>query len=189
MGAHRPWAYPCDRSHGCHLFQRSHNSLTLRQVLSVSENDGSHKRALIDRKDKPRVYMDYCSIRLTLFWYADVSDCTHSYSAVLTLSFRPHPHFHSAAPTLPFGRTHSSIRPHPLCHPDRSGGISSSWHKTLLIHSGMQVWVLVCRRSFGCAQDDRLGCHSAAPTLPFGRTHSVIPTVVEGSHPVGTRRF
>ena len=233
MGAHRPWAYPCDRSHGCHLFQRSHNSLTLRQVLSVSENDGSHKRALIDRKGKPRVYMDYCSIRLTLFWYADVSDCTHSYSAVLTLSFRPHPHFHSAAPTLPFGRTHSSIRPHPLfhsvaptlsfgcthssirlhplCHPDRSGGISSSWHKTLLIHSDMQVWVLVCRRSFGCAQDDRLGCHSAAPTLPFGRTHSfirlhplfhsaaptlpfgcthsVIPTVVEGSHLVGTRRF
>ena len=124
---------------------------------------------------------------------------------------RLHPLFHSAAPTLPFGRTHSSIRPHPLCHPDRSGGISSSWHKTLLIHSGMQVWVLVCRRSFGCAQDDRLGCHSAAPTLPFGRTHSfirlhplfhsaaptlpfgcthsVIPTVVEGSHPVGTRRF
>ena len=167
MGAHRPWAYPCDRSHGCHLFQRSHNSLTLRQVLSVSENDGSHKRALIDRKGKPRVYMDYCSVRLTLFWYADVSDCTHSYSAVLTLSFRPHPHFHSAAPTLPFGRTHSSIRPHPLCHPDRSGGISSSWHKTLLIHSGLQVWVLVCRRSFGCAQDDRLGCHS-------GRTHSFI---------------
>ena len=109
LGAHRPWAYPCDRSHGCHLFQRSHNSLTLRQVLSVSENDGSHKRALIDRKGKPRVYMDYCSIRLTLFWYADVSDFTHSYSAVLTLS--------------------------------------------------------------------------------FGRTHSVIPTAVEGSHPVGTRLF
>ena len=170
MGAHRPWAYPCDRSHGCHLFQRSHNSLTLRQVLSVSENDGSHKRALIDRKGKPRAYMDYYSIRLTFFWYADVSDCTHSYSAVLTLSFRPHPHFHSAAPTLPFGCTHSVIRPHPLCHPDRSGGISSSWHKTLLIHSGMQVWVLVCRRSFGCAQDDRLGCHSGRP-YPFIRPH------------------
>ena len=90
------------------------------------------------------------------------------------MPFRLHPLFHSAAPTLSFGRTHSSIRPHPLCHPDRSGGISSSWHKTLLIHSGMQVWVLVCRRSFGCAQDDRLGCHSAAPTLPFGRTHSFI---------------
>ena len=104
-------------------------------------------------------------------------------------SIRPHSLFHSATLTLPFGHTHSIIRPYPLCHPDRSGGISSSWHKTLLLHSGLQVWVLVCRRSFGCAQDDRLGCHSgrsrpfirlhplfhsATLTLLFGRIHSVI---------------
>ncbi len=82
--------------------------------------------------------------------------CTHS-------SIRPHSLCYSAASTLLFGRIHSVIRPYPLCHPDRSGGISSSWHKTLLLHSGLQVWVLVCRRSFGCAQDDRLGCHSGRP--------------------------
>ena len=61
LGANRPWPYPCDRSHGCHHFQRSHNSLALKQVLSLSENNGTHKRALIDRKAMPRVYLDYCS--------------------------------------------------------------------------------------------------------------------------------
>jgi len=57
LGANRPWPYPCDRSYGCHYFQRSHNSLALRQVLSLSENKGSHKRALIDRKGMARVYL------------------------------------------------------------------------------------------------------------------------------------
>ena len=65
LGAHRPWPYPCDRSHGYHHFQRSHNSLALRQVLSSSENNGTHKRALIDRKGIPRVYLDYCSTAFT----------------------------------------------------------------------------------------------------------------------------
>jgi len=69
------------------------------------------------------------------------------------------------------------------------------------------------RRSFGFAQGDRVGCQSdgdpsaslrmtglgaipAAPTLirPHltcnpDRHHSVIPTAVEGSHPVGTKPF
>ena len=61
LGANRPWPYPCDRSHGCYYFQRSHNSLTLRQVLSFSENNSTHKRALIDRKGMARVYLNYCS--------------------------------------------------------------------------------------------------------------------------------
>ncbi|MFT7368693.1 MAG: hypothetical protein ACI927_001906, partial [Oceanospirillaceae bacterium] len=39
-------------------FQRSHNSLALKQVLSFSENTGIHKRALIDRKGMHRVYLD-----------------------------------------------------------------------------------------------------------------------------------
>jgi len=30
-------------------------------VLSLSESNGTHKRALIDRKAMPRVYLDYCS--------------------------------------------------------------------------------------------------------------------------------
>ena len=30
-------------------------------MLSLSENNGTHKRALIDRKAMPRVYLDYCS--------------------------------------------------------------------------------------------------------------------------------
>ena len=43
----------------------------------------------------------------------------------------------------------------PVCHPDRSGGISSGWQRAL-------VWWLLgdagaaSRRSFGFAQDDRV---------------------------------
>ena len=99
--------------------------------------------------------------------------CTHS-------SIRPHSLFHSATLTLPFGHTHSIIRPYPLCHPDRSGGISSSWHKTLLLHTGLQVWVPVCRRSFGFAQDDKI--YLVIPTAA-----TVIPTAVEGSPAVGSK--
>ena len=68
MGAYRPWPYPCDRSHGCHYFQRSHNSLALKQVLSFSENNGSHKRALIDRKGMARVFLDYGSTGIKFVW-------------------------------------------------------------------------------------------------------------------------
>ena len=45
------------RSHGCDHFQRSHNSLALKHVLSLSENDHTHKRALIDRKGMARGYL------------------------------------------------------------------------------------------------------------------------------------
>jgi len=57
MGANNPWPYLCDRSHGCDHFQRSHNSLALKHVLSLSENDHIHKRALIDRKGMARGYL------------------------------------------------------------------------------------------------------------------------------------
>ena len=40
-----------------------------------------------------------------------------------------------AAPTLSFDRTHFVIRSHTLCHPDRSGEISSSWQNTFQIRS------------------------------------------------------
>jgi len=61
LGVHRPWADPCDRSRGCNHFQCSHNSLALRQVLSISESDHTHKRALIDLKGLPRIYLNYRS--------------------------------------------------------------------------------------------------------------------------------
>jgi hypothetical protein len=58
---HSPWPNPCDRSHGYKYFQRSRNSLTLRHALSFSENNHTHKWALIDRKGLSRGYLDYCS--------------------------------------------------------------------------------------------------------------------------------
>jgi hypothetical protein len=66
LDADRPCPYPCDRSHEYHHFQRSHNSLALRQVLSFSENNGTHKRALIDRKGMRRVYLNYCGSGVNL---------------------------------------------------------------------------------------------------------------------------
>ena len=120
------------------------------------------------------------------------------------------------------GRTNPSSRLHYTCYPDRT---------ILVIPAAVEGPHPVGRRSFGFAQDDRLGCHpdctiSVIPTaqslssrpqwrdliqsagdpsaslrmtssgaIPTAQSLSsrphnpVIPTAVEGSHPVGRRSF
>ena len=75
-------------------------------MLSLSENNGTHKRALIDRKAMPRGYLDYCSevenaIGLSCTIIVNVIPTEHSGEGSLSLirrSQRPIPNELPIAP-------------------------------------------------------------------------------------------
>jgi hypothetical protein len=76
-----------------------------------------------------------------------------------SLSPRPHKPVISAVNACHTGRLILSSRPPYfviptalLCHPDRSGGISTSWQEAL----HLALLGAASRRSFGCAQDEKI---------------------------------
>ena len=132
-------------------------------------------------------------------------------SGHFTLSFRP---LYSVVPTtllcrsghftLSFRPLYSVIPTTLLCHPDHFTLSSRpQWRDLLQLAECFWDWVVFsdagagARRSFGCAQDDRVGVvitlsfralysvDSGHFTLSSRPLYSVIPTAVEGSPAIG----